>query len=132
MKLATRSRLGHQGPYSGTATYGTSNIYANDTWQFSVMSYFAPEQLWRVVSLRYDAADGGHLCRPADVWNADHDPDWHLQVQRDGGFCLQLCQLFVGAALTIFDSSGNALDCSGYSFTRTIDLRPKLFFDRAH
>src|SRR5262245_452410 len=33
--------LGHQGPYNGSATYGTDNVYANDTWQYSVMSYFA-------------------------------------------------------------------------------------------
>ena len=32
--------LGHQGPYNGSATYGVDNIYTNDTWQYSVMSYF--------------------------------------------------------------------------------------------
>src|SRR5262249_8000997 len=31
--------LGHQGPYNGSAVYGRDNIWANDTWQFSVMSY---------------------------------------------------------------------------------------------
>lgn len=36
--------LGHDGPYNGTATYGTSNIYTNDSWQFSVMSYFDQRQ----------------------------------------------------------------------------------------
>ena len=35
--------LGHQGPYNGSGTYGTDNIYANDTWQFSVMSYFGQD-----------------------------------------------------------------------------------------
>src|SRR5262249_10473259 len=37
--------LGHLGPYNRTATsnpsYGIDNIYTNDTWQWSVMSYFA-------------------------------------------------------------------------------------------
>ena len=37
--------LGHVGPYNGTAIYGSSdptlgNIFTNDSWQFSVMSYF--------------------------------------------------------------------------------------------
>ncbi len=32
--------LGHQGPYNGSATYGTNNIFTDDTWQFAVMSYF--------------------------------------------------------------------------------------------
>ena len=32
--------LGHVGPYNGSATYGTSNIFTNDSWQYSTMSYF--------------------------------------------------------------------------------------------
>jgi serralysin len=33
--------LGHLGPYNGSATYGTNAIFANDSWQYSVMSYFS-------------------------------------------------------------------------------------------
>ena len=33
--------LGHAGPYDGSATYGQDNLYANDSWQVSVMSYFS-------------------------------------------------------------------------------------------
>jgi len=33
--------LGHGGNYNGSATYGTDNHYANDSWQASVMSYFS-------------------------------------------------------------------------------------------
>ncbi len=33
--------LGHGGPYNGSATYGVDNIYANDTWQYTIMSYMA-------------------------------------------------------------------------------------------
>ena len=33
--------LGHQGPYNGSASYSTNAVYANDTWQYSVMSYFS-------------------------------------------------------------------------------------------
>ncbi|AKS47840.1 serralysin [Octadecabacter temperatus] len=32
--------LGHQGDYNGSAIFGTSNLFANDSWQMSVMSYF--------------------------------------------------------------------------------------------
>jgi serralysin len=32
--------LGHGGPYNSGATYGLHNIYANDTWPVTVMSYF--------------------------------------------------------------------------------------------
>src|SRR5262249_15887517 len=33
--------LGHAGPYNVSATYGVDNTYANDTWQYTVMSYFS-------------------------------------------------------------------------------------------
>lgn len=34
--------LGHAGPYDGSANFGTDNIFANDSWLLSVMSYFSP------------------------------------------------------------------------------------------
>ncbi|WP_193175993.1 M10 family metallopeptidase [Oricola nitratireducens] len=33
--------LGHAGDYNGSATYGVDNLYANDSWQATVMSYFS-------------------------------------------------------------------------------------------
>lgn len=33
--------LGHQGFYNGTADYGVSNNFENDSWQASMMSYFS-------------------------------------------------------------------------------------------
>ncbi|MBA4490084.1 M10 family metallopeptidase [Paracoccus sp. S1E-3] len=35
--------LGHAGNYNNRATYGIDNHYANDSWQMSVMSYFAQD-----------------------------------------------------------------------------------------
>jgi Ca2+-binding RTX toxin-like protein len=32
--------LGHAGPYNGSATFGVDNIYDNDSWSATVMSYF--------------------------------------------------------------------------------------------
>ena len=32
--------LGHAGPYNGSAVYGQDNVYINDNWSYSVMSYF--------------------------------------------------------------------------------------------
>ena len=34
--------LGHTGQYNGAALWGRDNWFANDSWQMSVMSYFAP------------------------------------------------------------------------------------------
>ncbi|MFH3479787.1 M10 family metallopeptidase [Xanthobacter variabilis] len=36
--------LGHAGPYDGSGTYATDAIYANDSWQMTVMSYFSQEE----------------------------------------------------------------------------------------
>ncbi|WP_298982862.1 M10 family metallopeptidase C-terminal domain-containing protein [uncultured Roseibium sp.] len=36
--------LGHAGNYNGSASYGTDNHYANDSWQTSVMSYFSQSE----------------------------------------------------------------------------------------
>ena len=36
--------LGHAGNYNGSATYGTDNVYANDSWQATVMSYFSQSE----------------------------------------------------------------------------------------
>jgi serralysin len=33
--------LGHQGNYNGAASFGTDNVFSNESWQTSVMSYFA-------------------------------------------------------------------------------------------
>src|SRR5436190_7151169 len=44
--------LGHQGPYNGSASYSANATYANDTWQYSIMSYFA-ESNYSGSSYRY-------------------------------------------------------------------------------
>ena len=44
--------LGHQGPYNGSATYSTDAVFADDTWQYSVMSYFS-EPSYNGGSYRY-------------------------------------------------------------------------------
>jgi serralysin len=36
--------LGHQGPYNGSATYGSDEAYSNDSYQLSVMSYFSQSE----------------------------------------------------------------------------------------
>jgi len=36
--------LGHAGNYNGTGNYGSDNLFVNDSWQASVMSYFSQEE----------------------------------------------------------------------------------------
>jgi serralysin len=127
--------LGHQGPYNGSGTYGTSNIYANDTWQFSVMSYFSQPN--------YDGGSYDYVITPqmADITAVqsiygapstragDTTYGFNGNAGLINGFPLYDFTQYSGTpALTIYDSGGSdTLDCSGYSQNQTIDLTSGAF-----
>ena len=123
--------LGHAGPYNGSAEYGVDNDYANDTWQYTVMSYF-PQPEFSGASYRFVMTP-----QPADIL-AVQNLYGMATTTRTGdtvyGFHSNAGQLFSFAsyknapALTIFDSGGtDTLDCSGYSGAQEIDLHPGRF-----
>jgi serralysin len=122
--------LGHQGPYNGSAVYSTNATYADDTWQYSVMSYFAQDN-YSGSSYRYvitpqmadiyavDAIYGAAATRTGNTVYGFHDT---------AGSVFDLTAYSQAPALTIYDSGGNdTLDCSGYSAAQTIDLHPGSF-----
>jgi hypothetical protein len=119
--------LGHQGPYNGTATYGTNNIFTNDTWQWSVISYFTQNN-FGASSFAYvvtpemadiyaiQSIDGAAITRAGDTIYGFHS---------NAGSIYDFSLYSQVPALTIYDSGGNdTLDCSGYSANQTIDLNP--------
>jgi serralysin len=117
--------LGHQGPYNGSATYGTDNVYANDTWQYSVMSYFAQSN--------YGGASYRFVMSPmmADIYAVDsiygaptsHTGDTTYGFHSTAGSIFDFASYGSAPALTIYDSSGtDTLDCSGYSQNQLINL----------
>ncbi len=119
--------LGHQGPYNGSGTYGTDNIYANDTWQFSVMSYFGQDN--------YSGSSYRFVMTPmmADIYavqliygvpTTTHTGNTVYGFNSTAGSLYNFASYSTTPALTIYDSSGiDTLDCSGYSASQTIDLR---------
>ena len=122
--------LGHQGPYNGSGSYSTDAIYANDTWQYSIMSYFA-ENNYSGSSYRYvitpqmadiyavDEIYGAAATRTGNTVYGFHDT---------AGSIFDFTAYSQAPALTIYDSGGNnTLDCSGYSAAQTIDLHPGSF-----
>ena len=122
--------LGHQGPYNGSAVYSANAIYADDTWQYSVMSYFA-EDSYSGSSRRYvvtpqmadiyavDAIYGAAVTRSGNTVYGFHDT---------AGSIYDFTAYGQPPALTIYDSGGiDTLDCSGYSAAQTIDLHPGSF-----
>jgi Ca2+-binding RTX toxin-like protein len=124
--------LGHQGPYNGSATYGVNNLYTNDTWQYSIMSYFSQNN-FNGGSYDYvitpEMADitavqsmyGAAVTKAGDTTYGFHSnagPIYDLSQYTGRGT----------PAFTIYDSGGNdTLDFSGYSQNQTIDLTPGNF-----
>ncbi|MEH2526332.1 MULTISPECIES: M10 family metallopeptidase C-terminal domain-containing protein [unclassified Bradyrhizobium] len=123
--------LGHQGPYNGSASYSTNAIYANDTWQYSVMSYFG-EQNYSGSSYRYvvtpQMADIYAMASMYGVATSTRTGDTVYGFNSNAGAVFNFGNYTSAPALTIYDSGGtDTLDCSGYSAAQTIDLHAGAF-----
>ncbi|MGP3697302.1 M10 family metallopeptidase C-terminal domain-containing protein [Rhodobacter sp. NSM] len=124
--------LGHAGNYNGTATYGVSNLYANDSWQATVMSYFSQTEN------SYIQADEAYVMTPmiADIlamqtiYGTSRGIRSGNTVYGDdsnaGGMYARIEDLAGReVAWTIFDQGGrDMLDVSSSSAAQLIDLRP--------
>lgn len=120
--------LGHLGPYDGgktNAPYDSTSIFANDTWQWSVMSYNDQHM--------YGGATADNLITPmmADIaalqsiyGSVDRRPgDTTYGFNTNAGALYDFSLYDSAPALTIYDRKGvNTLDVSGYSDNQTINL----------
>src|SRR5262245_45569079 len=123
--------LGHQGPYNGSATYANNAIYANDTWQFSIMSYFS-ENNYGGSSYRYvitpQVADIYAVQSIYGTQTNTRPGDTVYGFNNTASSIYNFASYAQAPALTIYDSGGNdSLDCSGYSNNQTIDLHAGSF-----
>ncbi len=126
--------LGHAGPYNGNATYNLDNDYYNDSWAFTVMSYFDQNQSGYFGDLRFvlgpqiadiiaiqDLYGANTSTRVGDTvygWNST-ETDVH-----------DFSQFSRAPSLSIYDTGGDdTLDFSGYSRVQRIDLRQEAFSD---
>src|SRR5207302_875225 len=130
--------LGHAGDYNGSATYATDAIFANDSWNTSVMSYFSPTDNFYFANQNFTG--NNFLVSPM---NADIVAMQNLyglsSTTRTGnttyGFNSNAGDLFNSAvysdvAYTIFDSGGNdTLDYSGFANNQLINLNPETFMN---
>lgn len=139
--------LGHQGYYNGSANYGTDNIYTNDSWQLSIMSYFSQSEntqtdasealllgpmMADIIAIQdlYGEASGTSETAGNTVWGANSDL---------GGTLGDYFDNFVGPtgnytgeniAFTIYDQSGvDTVDLSPISTANRIDMRGGYFSD---
>lgn len=126
--------LGHAGPYNNTATYGVDNIYDNDTWGNSVMSYFD--------QVEAGFGDYRYIFSPmlADIIAIQQMYGAATSETGDTTFGFNstanhyaynfASPIYTGGApaLTIYDSDGiDTLDVSGYGNVQVIDLRQEHF-----
>ena len=123
--------LGHQGPYNGSASYSTNAVYANDTWQYSIMSYFS-EPNYSGSSYRYvvtpQMADIYAVALMYGAATSTRTGDTVYGFNSNAGAVFNFGNYTSAPALTIYDSGGNdTLDCSGYSAAQTIDLHAGAF-----
>ncbi|VDC33193.1 M10 family metallopeptidase C-terminal domain-containing protein [Pseudogemmobacter humi] len=138
--------LGHAGPYNGNAVWGTDNVYDNDSWSASIMSYF--DQLDNT----FDPSDYAYLATimPADliaiqnlygagsvgyetgntVWGPGGNLSgtyFQLMLNMWGGLVTAdpLIYDYENFAFMVYDTAGNdTLDFSVFSANQVIDLNP--------
>ncbi|WP_428667705.1 M10 family metallopeptidase C-terminal domain-containing protein [Reyranella sp.] len=120
--------LGHQGPYNGSAVYDTDALWTNDTWRWSVMSYFAQND--------YGSDTYDYVLTPqmADIFaiqsiygaqTTTRTGDTTYGFNSNAGSFYDFSSYSGTPAFTLYDSGGtDTLDASGYSNTQTIDLTP--------
>ncbi|SHM81480.1 M10 family metallopeptidase C-terminal domain-containing protein [Bradyrhizobium lablabi] len=123
--------LGHQGPYNGSAVYSTNALYADDTWQYSIMSYFS-ENNYSGSTYRYVVSPQmADIYAVGQIYGADtttRTGDTVYGFHSNAGAVYDFSTYTRTPALTIYDSGGNdTLDCSGYSVAQTIDLHAGAF-----
>ncbi|WP_203293903.1 cadherin domain-containing protein [Maricaulis parjimensis] len=127
--------LGHAGPYDGSADYGIDNIYLNDSWQATVMSYFSQNenteisastafvaglQVADIIAAR-DMYGLSTTTRSGDTTYGFNSNAGRTVYDATNGFSN-------ATSFTIFDAGGtDTFDYSGTSATQTIDLREEAF-----
>ncbi len=123
--------LGHGGAYNSTATYGVDNLYQNDIWSYTIMSYFdqADAQFgsYRVV-MGPSLAD---IVAVHDYYGANTTFNSGNNVygrNATAGSLYDFANYTNAPAFTIYDTGGaDTLDASGYGVNQIINLNAEAF-----
>lgn len=123
--------FGHGGAYNVTATYGVDNLYQNDIWSYTIMSYFDQREAsfgtYRVVlgpSLA-DIVAVQNLYEANTTFNSGDNVYGHNAT---AGSLYSFANYATAPAFTIYDTGGaDTLDASGYTANQTINLNAEAF-----
>ncbi|WP_300528106.1 cadherin domain-containing protein [Maricaulis sp.] len=126
--------LGHAGPYDGSATYGIDNIYLNDSWQGTVMSYFSQTENTEVdASFAYILTPMlGDLAAVADMYGLNptiRTGDTTYGFNSNAGNPIFDATAFTQpVSYTVIDAGGtDTFDFSGSGANQVLDLRASSF-----
>ncbi len=127
--------LGHAGPYDGSADYGIDNIYLNDSWQATVMSYFSQGENTEIDAttayvVGLQVAD---IIAAQDMYGANtatRSGDTTYGFNSNAGNTIFDATNGFGFAttFTVYDAGGiDTFDYSGSGSNQTIDLREEAY-----
>jgi serralysin len=120
--------LGHQGPYNNTATYGVNNIFANDTWQSSIMSYFSQDKFGGGTYTWVTTPQMNDIFAIQEIYGANHATrlgNTTYGFHSNAGPIFDFSHYTYVPSFTIYDSGGNdTFDCSLVNVNQLINLHP--------
>ncbi|MFM9938976.1 MAG: M10 family metallopeptidase C-terminal domain-containing protein [Hyphomicrobiaceae bacterium] len=123
--------LGHAGNYDGNATYGVNNHYANDSWAYSVMSYFDQAEAGLGSSRHLATVSMADIVAIQNLYGADASTRTGNTVyghNATAGAVFAFGSYNTVPAFTIYDTGGtDTLDVSGYSDAQSISLVAESF-----
>ena len=123
--------LGHAGPYNGSASYGLDNLYVNDVWSYTVMSYFDQAEA-DFGSYRYVMGPSlADIVAVHSIYGANTTFNSGNSVygrNATAGSLYDFANYSTAPAFTIYDTGGSdTLDASGYGTSQTINLNAEAF-----
>ena len=122
--------LGHAGNYNGSATFPNNAFYQEDSWKYSVMSYFSQDEN------TYSNASFGYVATPMLADIVAIQSLYGTAVTRTGDNTYSFNKISIntgtdfvpGLVATIYDSGGNdTINVSTYAGAQTVDLRSEAF-----
>ncbi len=125
--------LAHGGNYNFTAQYGVDNLYQNDSWQASVMSYFSQTDAsslgnsfaYIVTPMMADLIAIQNLYGVSTTTRAGNTV---YGFNSNAGNSIYNAAIFNNVSYTVFDSGGvDTLDFSGFTQVQKISLLAETF-----
>jgi hypothetical protein len=118
--------LGHQGPYNGSATWGVDNIFTNDSWQYTVMSYFDQTKSGLAsfdFTITPMVVDILAMQTKYGANTTTRTGDTTYGFNSTAGNFYNFSSYTGAPAFTIYDAGGtDTLDCSGFSQSQIFNM----------